>query len=111
RLAYFEGLLHWFTSISRVGFLMMPLTYAFLGVVPLRASESELMYFFMPFYLVQLSVFSWLNYRSRSALLSDVYSLVLAFPLAATVFQVLLRPFSKGFKRHPQGHSQRSLSV
>ncbi len=103
RLAYFEGLLHWFTSISRVGFLMMPLTYAFLGVVPLRASESELMYFFMPFYLVQLSVFSWLNYRSRSALLSDVYSLVLAFPLAITVFQVLLRPFSKGFNVTPKG--------
>ena len=103
RLAYFEGLLQWFSSISRVGFLMMPLTYAFLGVVPLRASESELMYFFMPFYLVQLSVFSWLNYRSRSALLSDVYSLVLAFPLAITVFQVLLRPFSKGFNVTPKG--------
>ncbi|MGD1908899.1 MAG: glycosyltransferase [Leptolyngbyaceae cyanobacterium] len=103
RLAYFEGLLHWFSSISRVGFLMMPLTYAFLGVVPLRASESELMYFFMPFYLVQLSVFSWLNYRSRSAILSDVYSLVLAFPLAITVFQVMLSPFSKGFKVTPKG--------
>lgn len=103
RLAYFEGLLHWFTSIARVGFLIMPLAYAFLGVIPMRATESELMYFFVPFYLVQLSVFSWLNYRSRSALLSDVYSLVLAFPLAVTVFQVMLRPFSKGFKVTPKG--------
>ena len=103
RLAYFEGLIHWFSSIARVGFLVMPLAYAFLGVIPLRATEAELLYFFVPFYLVQLSVFSWLNYRSRSALLSDVYSLVLAFPLALTVFQVMVRPFSKGFKVTPKG--------
>lgn len=103
RLAYFEGLIHWFSSIARVGFLLMPLAYAFLGVIPLRATEAELLYFFVPFYLVQLSVFSWLNYRSRSALLSDVYSLVLAFPLALTVFQVMVRPFSKGFKVTPKG--------
>ncbi|MEO0824432.1 MAG: glycosyltransferase, partial [Cyanobacteria bacterium J06642_9] len=102
RLAYFEGLIHWFSSIARVGFLLMPLAYAFLGIIPLRATESELVYFFVPFYLVQLSVFSWLNYRSRSALLSDVYSLVLAFPLALTVFQVMVRPFSKGFKVTPK---------
>lgn len=103
RLAYTEGLLHWFSSIARVGFLIMPLAYAFLGVIPLRATESDILYFFVPFYLVQLSVFSWLNYRSRSALLSDVYSLVLAFPLALTVFQVMLRPFSRGFKVTPKG--------
>ncbi len=103
RLAYAEGLLHWFSSIARVGFLIMPLAYAFIGVIPLRATEAELMRFFVPFYLVQLSVFSWLNYRSRSAILSDVYSLVLAFPLALTVFQVMLRPFSRGFKVTPKG--------
>ncbi|MEO0826002.1 MAG: PilZ domain-containing protein, partial [Cyanobacteria bacterium J06642_9] len=33
----------------------------------------------------------------------DVYSLVLAFPLALTVFQVMVRPFSKGFKVTPKG--------
>lgn len=103
RLAYLEGLLHWFTSIARVGFLIMPLAYSFLGVIPLKADGAEILYFFLPFYLVQLSAFSWLNYRSRSALLSDVYALVLAFPLAATAFQVMVRPFSRGFKVTPKG--------
>ncbi|MBW4464048.1 MAG: glycosyltransferase [Pegethrix bostrychoides GSE-TBD4-15B] len=103
RLAHFEGLLHWFTSISRVGFLLMPLAYSFFGVIPLRADPAELLYFFLPYYLVQLMAFSWLNYRSRSALLSDIYSLVLCFPLAATVIQVMLNPFSKGFKVTPKG--------
>jgi len=108
RLAYFEGLLHWFTSIARVGFLIMPLAYSFLGVIPLQTDGAELLYFFLPFYLVQLTAFSWLNYRSRSALLSDVYSLVLAFPLAITAFQVMVRPFSRGFKVTPKGTSSSS---
>ncbi|HEY9629298.1 MAG TPA: glycosyltransferase [Coleofasciculaceae cyanobacterium] len=103
RLAHLEGLLHWFTSISRVGFVFMPLAYSFLGVIPLRATAAELLYFFLPYYLVQVAVFSWLNYRSRSALLSDIYSLVLCFPLAVTVVQAMLNPFARGFKVTPKG--------
>ncbi|XGV96397.1 MAG: glycosyltransferase [Leptolyngbya sp. BL-A-14] len=103
RLAYLEGLLHWFTSISRVGFLLMPLAYAFLGVIPVRATSTEVLYFFVPYYLVNLSVFSWLNHRSRSALLADIYSLVLCFPLALTVIKTMLNPFGKGFNVTPKG--------
>jgi cellulose synthase (UDP-forming) len=103
RLAHLEGLLHWFTSIARVGFLLMPLAYSFLRVIPLRATAQELLYYFLPYYLVQLTVFSWFNYRSRSALLSDIYSLALCFPLALTVIQVMLHPFSKGFNVTPKG--------
>lgn len=103
RLAHLEGLLHWFTSFSRVSFLMFPLAYAFLGVIPLRATLNELMYFFLPYTVAQFSTFAWLNGRSRSALLSDIYSLVLAFPLALTVFRVMLNPFGKGFNVTPKG--------
>jgi cellulose synthase (UDP-forming) len=103
RLAHLEGLLHWFTSFSQVFFLLMPLTYSFLGVIPIRATASELLYFFLPYYVVQLAVFSWLNYRSRSALLTNIYSLALCFPLTVTVIQALLNPFSSGFKVTPKG--------
>ena len=103
RLAHLEGLLHWFTSISRVGYLIVPLAFSFLGVIPVRATLDELMYFFLPYYVVQLMFFSWLNHHSRSALLSDIYSLVLTFPLALTVIQVMLNPFSKGFNVTPKG--------
>jgi cellulose synthase (UDP-forming) len=110
RLAYLEGLLHWFTSISRVGFLLMPLAYAYLGVIPLRSTAADLLYFFVPYYLVNLSVFSWLNNRSRSALLADIYSLVLCFPLALTVIRTMLNPFGKGFKVTPKGTSSDRFS-
>ena len=103
RLCHLEGLLHWFTSLSRVLFLLMPLAYSFLGILPLRASARELLYFFLPYYLVQVTVFSWLNRRSRSALLSDVYSFVQCIPLAVTVVSALLNPFKKGFQVTPKG--------
>jgi cellulose synthase (UDP-forming) len=103
RLSHLEGLLHWFTSLTRVLFLLMPLAYSFLGVIPLRASARELLYFFLPYYLVQVTVFSWLNRRSRSALLSDVYSFVQCIPLAVTVVSAMLKPFEKGFQVTPKG--------
>lgn len=103
RLAHLEGLFHWFTSLSRVGFLIIPLAYAFLGVIPLQTTTVEVLYFFLPYYLVQLTVFSWLTFRSRSALLSDFYSLVLAFPLALSALRVMLNPFGRGFKVTPKG--------
>lgn len=103
RLAHLEGLLHWFTSLSRLGFLFIPLAYAFWGVIPIRATPSEALYYFLPYFLVQLTTASWLNHRSRSALLADIYSLILCFPLAMTVIQVMVRPFSKGFRVTPKG--------
>ena len=103
RLAHLEGLLHWFNSIGSVFFLLMPLAYAFLGVIPIRSTTQEILYFFLPYYITQITVFSWLNMRSRSAILSGIYGLVLAFPLALTVVQVMLNPFSKGFKVTPKG--------
>ncbi|HIK44603.1 MAG TPA: glycosyltransferase [Leptolyngbyaceae cyanobacterium M65_K2018_010] len=103
RLGHLEGLMHWFNSIPRIIFLLMPLAYSFLGVVPIQATTREVLYFFLPYYLVQLTVFGWLNDRSRSALLSDIYSLVLVFPLAATVLQAMVSPFSKGFRVTPKG--------
>ncbi|MCU0546258.1 MAG: glycosyltransferase [Oscillatoriaceae cyanobacterium Prado104] len=103
RLSHLEGLLHWFTSLSRVVFLLMPLAYSFLDIMPLRTNLQELLYFFLPYYLVQITVFSWLNGRSRSALLSDVYSFVQCVPLAVTVVSAMLNPFAKGFKVTPKG--------
>jgi cellulose synthase (UDP-forming) len=105
RLGHLEGILHWFTSFSRVYFLLMPLVYAFFAVIPIRATGAELVYFFLPFYFTQLATFAWLNGNSRSAFLSDIYSLVLVFPLMATVCDAMLRPFAQGFKVTPKGLS------
>ena len=103
RLAHLEGLLHWFSSVASAFFLLMPLGYAFLKIIPIRATTDDFLFFFLPYYITRLTVFSWLNYRSRSAILSNVYGLVLAFPQAITVIQAMLNPFAKGFDVTPKG--------
>ena len=103
RLGHLEGLLHWFNCIPRLFFLFVPLTYTFFLIEPIKVHLSEVIYIFFPYYIVQLSVFAWLNLRSRSALLSELYCLIQCFPLALTVIKVMLNPFSKGFKVTPKG--------
>lgn len=106
RLAHLEGILYWFTSLARLAFLAIPLAYLLFGLVPIHATVLEAVYFFVPYYLVQLSVFSWLNQRSRSALLSELYSLVLCFPLACTVVKAFAQPFGSRFQVTPKGTSR-----
>ena len=103
RLGHLEGLLHWFTCIPRLSFLMFPIISIFFSIDAIRVQLSEVIYIFFPYYIIQLTVFSWLNLRSRSAILSDLYSLIQCFPLALTVSKVMLNPFSKGFKVTPKG--------
>ncbi|MEM1172747.1 MAG: glycosyltransferase [Cyanobacteria bacterium P01_H01_bin.35] len=103
RLSYSQAILHWFTNISTFGFLLIPLVYNFLDVIPIKATVGEYLYFFLPYYLVNFTVFSWLNYRSRSAMLSNFYGVILAFPMAVTIIKSLLNPFSQGFKVTPKG--------
>ena len=103
RLGHLEGLLHWFSCIPRLFFILLPILVIGFGIQPFDSSVREAVYFFLPYYLTQLTAFSWLNMRSRSALLSDLYSLVQCFPLAVTVIKIILNPFAKGFQVTPKG--------
>jgi cellulose synthase (UDP-forming) len=103
RLAHLEGILQWFGNFPRLGFLLIPLLQPFLQLLPVKSSLWEWLYFFIPYYIVHSAVYAWLNYRSRSAVLSDVYTVVQCLPISLTLIQTLLRPFSQGFRVTPKG--------
>ncbi len=103
RLGHLEGLIHWFTTISSSFFLLVPIIYSLFDVLPLLTSGSELAYFFLPYILIQMNTFHWLNFRSRSMLFSNISGLMSCFPIALTVIKVILQPFQKGFKVTPKG--------
>jgi cellulose synthase (UDP-forming) len=104
RLINLEGILQWFSHIQRLGFLLIPLlSFTSLTVLPVKATIGEFLYFFLPYYLVHSAVFSWLNHRSRSAILSDVYAVSQCIPISITLIQTLLNPFTRGFKVTPKG--------
>ncbi|XFA73919.1 glycosyltransferase [Thermosynechococcaceae cyanobacterium Okahandja] len=103
RLAHLEGMTQWFHSPLRLLLLLLPLASAFLGIVPLETTLREWVYYFLPYYWLLLSTFAWLNGRSRSALVSDVYAVAQCIPLTLTVVQTLIRPFGRGFWVTPKG--------
>ncbi|MEL7420187.1 MAG: glycosyltransferase [Cyanobacteria bacterium J06555_3] len=103
RLGHLEGLVHWFTCLPRVFFLFVPIICVFGQLSPVLTTLPEIAYIFLPYYVILLTMFSWLNKRSRSILLSDVYSIIQAIPVSITVVKVLFSPFGKGFKVTPKG--------
>lgn len=106
RLAHLEGIFQWFLSPIRLILLLLPLTYTLFQIVPIRATLEELIYFLFPLYFVQISIFSWLNFRSRSVLMSEVYNLVTAIPVSLEIIQTLINPFQSIFKVTPKGIKQ-----
>ncbi|BAZ43010.1 cellulose synthase (UDP-forming) [Chondrocystis sp. NIES-4102] len=103
RLGHLDGLLHWFTCIARVFFLFFPLLCIFAQLNPIESNLGELIYMFLPYYAMQIALFTWINKRSRSILLSDVYCLVQTIPIFMTVVKVMFNPFGKGFQVTPKG--------
>lgn len=106
RLGHLEGLIHWFTCLPRVFFLFVPIICIIGHLNPVSTTLPEMVYIFLPYYVLVLTIFSWLNRRSRSILLSDVYSLIQAIPVSLTVIKVMFNPFSKGFEVTPKGLSR-----
>ena len=106
RMGHFDGILHWFSCVPKVFFLIFPVVCIFGQLNPVLSTTSEFVYIFLPFYMMQLTMFAWLNKRSRSVLLSDVYYLIQAIPVFITVCKVVVSPFGKGFKVTPKGLSR-----
>jgi cellulose synthase (UDP-forming) len=103
RLAHLEGLLSWFTVLTRALFLFLPIVYSLSPIQPLIIAPAELIYVVLPYYLLQLSSWHWLSFRSRSIVISEVYSLISFLPLAWGILKILASPFQEGFKVTPKG--------
>ncbi|MGB8691273.1 MAG: glycosyltransferase, partial [Microcoleus sp.] len=104
-----EGLLSWIGDLPRLCLLLTPFLYT-LGIVPIQASLPEILYFLLPYYLVYFTVYTWLNRKTKSFLIGDIYTSIHCIPLSVNLFKVLLNPFSEGFKVTPKGVS-RNASV
>ncbi len=103
RLHYAQGWFYWGLSLIRLLFLVAPLPIALLGISPMQADVMEWLLWFLPLYVAHLATCNWLNRRSCSATLGDVYAIVNCFPIALTVLHTLWRPFGRAFRVTPKG--------
>ena len=93
RLAYLEGILHWFNVLPQLLLVLLPLSVAWLGVAPVLVSGEGVLRYALPFYGAQLLLARWINRHSRTALLPELYRWIFLVPLAgAVLFTVLGRP-------------------
>jgi cellulose synthase (UDP-forming) len=90
RLAYLEGIVHWFNVLPQLLLVLMPLSLGVLGVAPLRVSGEGLLWHALPFYGVQLLLTRWLCGHARTALLPELYRWIFLVPVAAAVASTLL---------------------
>jgi cellulose synthase (UDP-forming) len=106
RLAHLEGILSWFSPVGRLFSLLIPLLYTFGNIIPFQISIDATIYIFLPYMILQLATYHWLNLRSRSIIFSEILSIIICVPTALTVIKVLFRPFQQGFKVTPKGISR-----
>jgi cellulose synthase (UDP-forming) len=90
RLAYLEGIVHWWNVIPQLVLTLMPLSLGVLGVAPLRLSGEGLLLHALPFYGAQLLLIRWLSGQSRTALLPELYRWIFLLPLVASVLLTLM---------------------
>lgn len=105
------GIFYWVTAGFQVLFLLLPLIYMVTGLTPLFADLNSLLYFWVPYYLVNVATFAWLNDRKRSVFWADVYTNIICFPVALMVIKMLHHPFAKGFKVTPKGVVNQGVRV
>jgi cellulose synthase (UDP-forming) len=105
RFVHGLGVIYWFQSAAYVVFLCLPLADFWWGITPIKASFSELLFFFLPYYFTFAVVFAWLNGSRRSFFWTEVYRVIIAFPVAFMVINTCINPFSKGLKVTPKGIS------
>lgn len=110
RLANFEGISFWFNVIPRSIFLVIPFLYYGFGIIFFKASDSEIIYLFLPLYITQMSVSRWLSLYGRSLFFSEIYSLVSCVPVAINSLKVMFNPFETKFSVTPKGlHRKRYI--
>ncbi len=89
RIAYLEGILHWFNVLPQLVLLLMPLSLGLLGVAPIVVQGSGLLSMALPFFLSQLLLVRWFSRGSRNALLPELYRWVFLFPITGAVLGAL----------------------
>ena len=90
RLAYLEGIVHWFNVLPQLLLALMPLSLGVLGVAPLLVSGQGLLLHALPFYGAQLVLARPLSGQARTALLPELYRWIFLVPVAAAVAGTLL---------------------
>jgi cellulose synthase (UDP-forming) len=98
RLALIDAFLHWAATYSyRLLGLIVPIGYMLFGVTAVRASVTDTLSHFLPYYVLQLAAFGWLSEARALPVVGDVSHLLAATDIVKAVYQGLTKPKGQKF--------------
>ena len=98
RVLHFSGMLYYGGSACTLFNILAPLCYLFFGIMMLRMSIAEMLFFRLPFILGYYLLYSWLTLGYRSPLWTELYETFFAPSIGLTVLWTMIRPFGARFR-------------
>jgi cellulose synthase (UDP-forming) len=109
RVAFLEGILHWFNVVPQLVLLMMPLSFGLLGARPLVFNHQGLLSAALPLLIAQIMLVRWFSHGSQSAFMPELYRWIFAIPVFLAVVGTVLghpRPFLVTPKQTPVANAK-----
>jgi len=104
RISLIEVLLYWFGSFSfRLLCLLVPVAYWMFGIRAVDAGVDVTLSYFLPYFVSQTTLTSWLGQGRIVPLLADVNQLLVAPEVLKAAFFGLLKPKGHKFEVTPKG--------
>jgi len=111
RLLYASGILYWYSSISKLIYILCPIIYLLTGVLILKANTLQILQFFVPSFVAYLLMFKSHNSKYRTLFLTHIYETATAVFLAFDSLSELI--FSKELKFNVtlKGNTKKNIFV
>lgn len=112
RLSVFDSLLYWTTTFPfRLASLICPLLYWWAGVTVVNASVTDIVTYYLPYYIAVMAVLNWLSKGLFIPILNDVGQLVAAWPITRAVALGLFTPGPHKFSVTAKGGDRTRIVV
>ena len=98
RAMHMVSIFYYLGSVSNILTLILPLFFLFGGVMIMKMSIAEMIFYRLPFTVGYYMLYSWLTLKTRSAFWSEFYDAFLAPTMCLTVLRSVLNPFGIGFR-------------
>jgi cellulose synthase (UDP-forming) len=112
RLGLIDAFLYWSTTYPfRIICLITPMLYWFFGVTVVNAEIADVLYYFIPYYILSLFVLNWISRGKVMPLFIEVSQLLGATAITKAVFQGLANPHNQKFKVTAKGGDRTRVVV
>ena len=78
KIAYFDGVLYWFSSIQKMIYVISPLIYLLFAIIIINTTMDKLILYYVPFILGQLLIFSAISPKTRNIKWAHFYEIAMA---------------------------------